>query len=36
MTVSQKIKIINNIIQQNKTQYDLDRKTQEILVNMNF
>ena len=36
MTVSQKIKIINNIIEQNKTQYDLDRKTQEILVNMNF
>ena len=43
MTVSKKIKTINNKIEQNKAQYDLDRQTakiqlyhQEVLVNMNF
>ena len=39
MTVSKKIKTINNKIKQNKAQYDLDRFLlyhQEMLVNMNF
>ena len=30
MTVSKKIKITNNKIEQNKAQYDLDRKTAKI------
>ena len=37
MTVSEKIKTVDKEIEQNKTQYDLDRHTaQEMLVNMNF
>ena len=43
MTISEKIKTINNKIEQNKTHYDLDRQIakisayhQEMLVNMNF
>ena len=41
--ISEKIKAISNKIEQNKVQYDLDRKllrfllyNQEMLVNMNF
>ena len=30
MTVSEEIKTINNKIEQNKAQYDLDRKTAKI------
>ena len=30
MSISEKIKTINNKIQQNKVQYDLDRQTAEI------
>ena len=30
MTVSEEIKTINNTIEQNKAQYDLDRKTAKI------
>ena len=30
MTVSEKIKVINNKIEQNKAQYDLDRQTAAI------
>ena len=39
MTVSEKIKTINNKIEQNKAQYDLDRFLlyhQEMSENMNF
>ena len=44
MSLSEKIKTINNTIKQNKAQYYLDRETanisalayQEMLVNMNF
>ena len=43
MIISEKIKAISNKIEQNKAQYDLDKKllrfllyNQEMLVNMNF
>ena len=42
MSICDKIKAINNKIEQNKAPYDLDRQTeisdyhQEMLVNMNF
>ena len=43
MSISEKVKTINNKIEQNKAQYDLDRATAKvsalssgILVNMNF
>ena len=39
MTLSEKIKTIDNKIEQNKAQYNLGRQTAEIsemLVNMNF
>ena len=41
MSISQKIKAINNKMKQNKAQYDLDRQTakiskQKTLVNMDF
>ena len=43
MIISEKIKAISNKIEQNKAQYNLDRKllrfllyNQEMLVNMNF
>ena len=44
MTVSEKVKTINNKIEQNKAQYDLDRQTTKISAlslrhvskNMNF
>ena len=43
MTVSEKIKTIDDKIEQNKASYNLDRKTarfllyhQKMLVNMNF
>ena len=37
MSISEKIKAINNKIEQNKAQYNLDRqKHQEMKVNMNF
>ena len=31
MSISEKIKVINNKIEQNKAQYDLDRHTAKIL-----
>ena len=31
MSISEKIKVINNKIEQNKAQYDLDRQTAKIL-----
>ena len=38
MIISEKIKAINNIIEQNKAQYDLDRKTAKIsaLLSVNY
>ena len=43
MSISEKIKVINNKIEQNKVQYNLDRQTatisalsSEMLVSMNF
>ena len=32
MSISKKIKAINNKIEQNKAQYDLDRKTSKIFT----
>ena len=42
MSITEKIKVINNKIEQNKAQYDLDKLPKfllyhpEMLVNMNF